>query len=106
MVPILRAFPPAALVTVDGGGYPMYASSSFAFVAPLHPVLDRPTPEAFVENDEDTADDPLRTYLREIHEVDLLTAADERELACRIEERVALYRMQAELTASLCREPT
>jgi RNA polymerase primary sigma factor len=84
----------------------MYASSSFAFAPSVVPPLDRPPQEPFVEPDEDAADDPLRTYLREIHEVDLLTAADERELACRIEERVALLRIQALLAAALGREPT
>ena len=36
-------------------------------------VLPEPLPD-----EDDSGDDPLRTYLREIHEVNLLTAADER----------------------------
>ena len=50
-------------------------------------------PSILVESlteDEDSGDDPLRTYLREIHEVNLLTAADERMLACRMEEMIAI----------------
>ncbi len=55
-------------------------------------------PEPLSE-DEDTGDDPLRTYLREIHEVNLLTAADERMLACRMEEMIALDEVWTDLRA-------
>ncbi len=48
-------------------------------------------------DEEDAGDDPLRTYLREIHEVNLLTAADERMLACRMEEMIALDEVWHEL---------
>ena len=48
-------------------------------------VLPEPLPD-----EDDSGDDPLRTYLREIHEVNLLTAADERMLACRMEEMICL----------------
>ncbi len=52
-----------------------------------------------LSDEEDAGDDPLRTYLREIHEVNLLTAADERMLACRMEEMLALDEVWAELRA-------
>src|ERR687885_807748 len=52
---------------------------------PPNIVLPEPLPD-----EEDSGDDPLRTYLREIHEVNLLTAADERMLACRMEEMICL----------------
>src|SRR5579862_4460951 len=55
-------------------------------------VLPEPLPD-----EDDSGDDPLRTYLREIHEVNLLTAADERTLACRMEEMVALDELRAAL---------
>ena len=84
----------------------MYASTGVAFAPSLLPLREKHPREAFAEPEDDAADDPLRTYLREIHEVSLLTAADERELACRIEERVGLYRMQALVRAALGREPT
>jgi len=54
-------------------------------------------PEPLAADDEDSGDDPLRTYLREIHEVNLLTAADERMLACRMEEMVCLDAVRAEM---------
>jgi len=41
------------------------------------------------------SDDPVRMYLQEIHEVNLLTASDEKRLACRLEELVALNRFRA-----------
>src|SRR5581483_5138778 len=41
------------------------------------------------------SDDPVRMYLQEIHEVPLLTAADEKRLACRLEELVNLNRIRA-----------
>src|SRR5690349_12780728 len=86
----------------------MYASNGVTLVPSLLPQAPPRAPQdaSHTEPDDDTADDPLRTYLREIHEVDLLTAADERELACRIEERVALLRMQALVRELLGREPS
>jgi RNA polymerase primary sigma factor len=62
----------------------------------LLPAIVLPEPLA---DDEDSGDDPLRTYLREIHEVNLLTAADERMLACRMEEMICLDEVRAELGA-------
>ncbi|MBI2755233.1 MAG: sigma-70 family RNA polymerase sigma factor [Chloroflexi bacterium] len=59
----------------------------------LPPVV---LPEPLAE-DEDSGDDPLRTYLREIHEVNLLTAADERMLACRMEEMICLDQIRVDL---------
>jgi RNA polymerase primary sigma factor len=58
-------------------------------------VLPEPLPD-----EEDSGDDPLRTYLREIHEVNLLTAADERMLACRMEEMICLDDLHAELAGA------
>src|ERR671931_625804 len=58
-------------------------------------VLPEPLPD-----EEDSGDDPLRTYLREIHEVNLLTAADERMLACRMEEMICLDELHAELAGA------
>jgi RNA polymerase primary sigma factor len=58
-------------------------------------VLPEPLPD-----EDDSGDDPLRTYLREIHEVNLLTAADERMLACRMEEMITLDEVRAELTGA------
>src|SRR5688500_8658866 len=58
-------------------------------------VLPEPLPD-----EDDSGDDPLRTYLREIHEVNLLTAADERMLACRMEEMITLDEVRNELTGA------
>ena len=62
----------------------------------IGPTLALPEPLA---DEGDGGDDPLRTYLREIHEVNLLTAADERMLACRMEEMVAIEELREELKA-------
>src|SRR3954447_12735857 len=64
-------------------------------------VLPEPLPD-----EDDSGDDPLRTYLREIHEVNLLTAADERMLACRMEEMICLDEVGAELAAAEGGEPS
>src|SRR5918911_5185574 len=53
----------------------------------------------------DVNDDPLRTYLREIHEVRLLTARDERFLASRMEEASALDNVVAALRSETATEP-
>jgi len=58
-------------------------------------VLPEPLPD-----EDDSGDDPLRTYLREIHEVNLLTAADERMLACRMEEMICIDEVRAELAGA------
>src|SRR5438132_11952637 len=60
-----------------------------------HILLPEPLPD-----EDDSGDDPLRTYLREIHEVNLLTAADERMLACRMEEMICLDEIRAELSGA------
>jgi RNA polymerase primary sigma factor len=62
--------------------------------------------EPFPVDDGDVADDPLRAYLREIHEVNLLTAQDEKQLACRMEELVRLDSIRAELQEVLGGDPT
>jgi RNA polymerase primary sigma factor len=64
-------------------------------------VLPEPLPD-----EDDSGDDPLRTYLREIHEVNLLTAADERMLACRMEEMICLDEVRAELAGAEGGQPT
>src|SRR5256714_3111981 len=64
-------------------------------------VLPEPLPD-----EDDSGDDPLRTYLREIHEVNLLTAADERMLACRMEEMICLDEIRAELAGAEGGQPT
>src|SRR5215469_16954996 len=64
-------------------------------------VLPEPLPD-----EDDGGDDPLRTYLREIHEVNLLTAADERMLACRMEEMICLDEVRAELAGAEGGEPS
>src|SRR5919202_4256935 len=58
-------------------------------------VLPEPLPD-----EDDGGDDPLRTYLREIHEVNLLTAADERMLACRMEEMICIDEVRSELAGA------
>src|SRR5205823_12410166 len=58
-------------------------------------VLPEPLPD-----EDDSGDDPLRTYLGEIHGVNLLTAADERMLACRLEEMICLDEVRAELVGA------
>src|SRR2546421_6010622 len=58
----------------------------------LTPTIVLPEP---LSEEEDSGDDPLRTYLREIHEVNLLTAADERWLACRMEEMIAIDELRS-----------
>ena len=72
-------------------------------VRPVDPVLRALAP---VEGDEENSDDPLRAYLREIHEVNLLTARDERYLASRMEETTALDELVAPLRAETASEPS
>src|SRR6266536_4879203 len=64
-------------------------------------VLPEPLPD-----EDDSGDDPLRTYLREIHEVNLLTAADERMLACRMEEMICIDEVRAELAGAEGGQPS
>src|ERR671936_2428740 len=64
-------------------------------------VLPEPLPD-----EEYSGDDPLRTYPREIHEVNLLTAADERMLACRMEEMICLDELRAELAGAEGAQPS
>jgi RNA polymerase primary sigma factor len=56
---------------------------------PMFQIKDDLRP-AVLDLEEDSPDDPLSTYLREIHTVNLLTARDEQYLASRMEEAVAL----------------
>ena len=84
----------------------MIASNGFSLPPLVLPLAEQRPPQEGPEGDDDSADDPLRTYLREIHEVNLLTAADERELACRIEERVSLLRVQGQVREAIGREPS
>ncbi len=69
----------------------------------LSPTIVLPEP---LPDEDDGGDDPLRTYLREIHEVNLLTAADERMLACRMEEMICLDEVRAELAGAEGGQPT
>src|SRR3954470_14048181 len=69
----------------------------------LSPTIVLPEP---LPDEDDGGDDPLRTYLREIHEVNLLTAADERMLACRMEEMICLDEIRATFIAEHGIEPT
>src|SRR5438105_14970078 len=69
----------------------------------LSPSIVFPEP---LPDEEDSGDDPLRTYLREIHEVNLLTAADERMLACRMEEMICLDELRAELAGAEGGQPS
>ena len=78
----------------------LYAPLSAPVAAP--PVAVVPPPE----EDPDVSDDPLRAYLREIHEVSLLTARDERYLASRLEESTLLDQVVAALRAETAAEPT
>jgi RNA polymerase primary sigma factor len=70
---------------------------------PVDPVLRA---LAATDGDEESSDDPLRAYLREIHEVHLLTARDERYLASRIEESTALDSLVASLRVETASEPS
>ena len=72
-------------------------------VRPVDPVLRALAP---IEGDEENSEDPLRAYLREIHEVNLLTARDERYLASRMEEATALDELVASLRAETASEPS
>src|SRR6266540_7237207 len=79
----------------------MHASNGLARSLTLLPHLERAPHDLFNGDvDDDAGDDPLRTYLREIHEVNLLTAAEERELACRMEEMICLDEVRAELAGA------
>lgn len=69
---------------------------------PLDPLTNPSSPP---DDDDDGADDPLRTYLREIHEVSLLTARDERYLASRMEEATMLDQVVASLRVETATEP-
>ena len=51
--------------------------------------------------DAETADDPVRLYMREIGRVELLTAAEERDLASKIELANHLLELQRELVLGL-----
>src|ERR671922_1592667 len=79
---------------------PLFEEDSLGGLAPTI-VLPEPLPD-----EDDSGDDPLRTYLREIHEVNLLTAADERMLACRMEEMICLDEIRAELAGAEGGQPT
>src|SRR5919109_1415886 len=86
----------------------MDASGGVALAQGFTALLQRPHPQDAPGDlvDDDSGDDPLRTYLREIHEVALLTAADERELACRIEEMICLDEVRAELAGAEGGQPS
>ncbi|MPZ13378.1 MAG: sigma-70 family RNA polymerase sigma factor [Chloroflexi bacterium] len=66
-----------------------------------HSARARPAPSESrpedLEHDGEPIDDPVRMYLNEIHQVPLLTATDEKRLACRLEEAVLLTQLRTEL---------
>ncbi|MGH7067535.1 MAG: sigma-70 factor domain-containing protein, partial [Acetobacteraceae bacterium] len=64
-----------------------------------------PRPEITVDASEISVDDPVRLYLREIGQVDLLSAAREVELAKAIEQRAFLDQTSAILAAMIGHEP-
>src|SRR5919197_935769 len=72
-------------------------------VRPVDPVLRALAP---IEGDEENSEDPLRAYLREIHEVNRLTARDERFLASRLEESTMLDQVVASLRIETASEPS
>src|ERR671926_447594 len=78
---------------------PLFEEDSLGLAPTI--VLPEPLPD-----EDDSGDDPLRTYLREIHEVNLLTAADERMLACRMEEMICLDEVRAELAGAEGGQPS
>jgi RNA polymerase primary sigma factor len=80
----------------------MFKVSDDLLSRPVDPTLSA---LAQSEDDEDSSDDPLRTYLREIHEVNLLTARDERYLASRMEEATALDQLVDSIRAETGSEP-
>jgi RNA polymerase primary sigma factor len=49
---------------------------------------------------DDSSDDPVRMYLHEIHQVSLLTGADEKRLACRLEEENLLNRLRSDVASA------
>jgi RNA polymerase primary sigma factor len=71
----------------------------------LAPAADPTLPPIVPLDDGESNDDPLRTYLREIHEVTLLTARDERYLASRMEEVTMLDQVITSLRAEQGGEP-
>jgi len=57
------------------------------------------------DEEDEPSDDPVRMYLHEIHQVPLLTAADEKRLACRLEEATMLSRVRRQIAAEgLCED--
>src|SRR5438874_611768 len=57
---------------------------------PMDTATAEPMFDLVPEPEDEPSDDPVRMYLHEIHQVPLLTAADEKRLACRLEEEVML----------------
>ncbi len=56
--------------------------------------------------EDDSGDDSLGAYFREINEVEPLTAGDERALACRMEEMVCLDEVRNDLAAAEGGQPS
>jgi RNA polymerase primary sigma factor len=67
--------------------------------------LEESAAEAAVDEDLSSIEDPVKMYLREIGRGQLLTAEDERSLACRLEERVTLRAISGQLERELGRVP-
>jgi RNA polymerase primary sigma factor len=80
----------------------MFSVKDDVLVPPPDPVLKV---LASPEQEIDSVEDSLRAYLREIHEVDLLTAKDERYLASRMEESTMLDQLVASVRLETASEP-
>ncbi len=92
--------------TLGTNGYDRLASSGW-----IDEALDAAsaTAERFLDltpdEEDEPSDDPVRMYLHEIHQVRLLTAADEKRLACRLEEATMLNRLRRQIAAEgLCED--
>ncbi len=68
-------------------------------------AADEGEEETPIEDDFVSIEDPVKMYLREIGRGQLLTASDERYLACRLEEAVALRGLTERLQDDLRRPP-
>ena len=67
--------------------------------------LDEPAAESTADEDFAAIEDPVKMYLREIGRGQLLTADDERCLACRLEERVKYRQIGEQLVRENGRAP-
>jgi RNA polymerase primary sigma factor len=68
-------------------------------------ALDDPAADSTADEDFAAIEDPVKMYLREIGRGQLLTADDERCLACRLEERVKYRQVSEQLLRAIGRLP-